>query len=222
MLREAPESPMEKKCSKPSWRTLTLPPPPSPPPPPLSPLPSSSSWFRWKTSWLATTQANSGQCWNASGRGFQFKIKENDENLAQIQALKVNTLTCRYPMENGMVRSWEDMQHVWVSAHTTPFWSSWKARTKTRARARYGLTTTIPTETIAGLHIWRGEDEHRSKRVQNNAHRAPHEPLEKSSKNDWGGKSHYQAIIHIWLILRCWGKLSLAGWGPIFKVVLEC
>ena len=23
-------------------------------------------------------------------------------------------------MENGMVRSWEDMQHVWVSAHTTP------------------------------------------------------------------------------------------------------
>ena len=85
-------------------------------------------------------------------------------------------------MENGMVRSWEDMQHVWVSAHTTPFWSSWKARAKTRARD--GLTTTIPTETIAGLHIWRGEDEHRPKRVQNNAHRAPHEPLEKSSKND--------------------------------------
>ena len=24
-------------------------------------------------------------------------------------------------MENGMVRSWEDMQHVWVSGHTTPF-----------------------------------------------------------------------------------------------------
>merc|ERR1719336_3522611 len=22
-------------------------------------------------------------------------------------------LECKYPMENGMVRSWEDMQHVW-------------------------------------------------------------------------------------------------------------
>ena len=24
-------------------------------------------------------------------------------------------LDCTYPMENGMVRSWEDMEHVWVS-----------------------------------------------------------------------------------------------------------
>ena len=32
-------------------------------------------------------------------------------------------LECKYPMENGIVRSWEDMQHVWVSIVRQPFFS---------------------------------------------------------------------------------------------------
>ena len=30
-------------------------------------------------------------------------------------------LEVNYPMKNGMVRSWEDMQHVWVSRYRYPY-----------------------------------------------------------------------------------------------------
>ena len=71
-----------------------------------------------------------------------------------------------------MVRSWEDMQHVWVS-----FKISWKIF----------WNQLFWNWLFTGLHVWRGEDEHRPQRVQNHVDRAPNESPQEQAENDWGG-----------------------------------
>ena len=67
-----------------------------------------------------------------------------------------------------MVRSWEDMQHVWVSFLKFP--------------GKYFEINQF--EIFTGLHVWRGEDEHRPQRVQNHVDRAPNESPQEQAEND--------------------------------------
>ncbi len=55
-----------------------------------------------------------------------FIVKVKDLMVGDDASKLRSMLEVNYPMKNGMVRSWEDMQHVWVRTILTYLLGTWR------------------------------------------------------------------------------------------------
>jgi hypothetical protein len=61
-------------------------------------------------------------------RTLVFIVKVKDLMVGDDASKLRSMLEVNYPMKNGMVRSWEDMQHVWVRTILTFLLGTWRVQ----------------------------------------------------------------------------------------------